>query len=291
MYVAGDFRISEHSSNQMSMYTAIRGNWLPDVEQQLRNVITKIIDSERQFWNDFSDSFYLVTVIPWHNHGYGGTGLTNSFCMFMNEKQIINPGVIWTISHETFHHWFGGKISVDDTIKWLHEGFADYYGMQIPLRSGLISFQEYIDLYNNILNSYYVSRAKNMPNNKICDKFWCDYEVQKLPYQRGNLLAHNWNTQIQKATNNTASLDNAMRDIFKKAQEKQKLTVSLFESIMHSYHITSIKDDIKEYIIDGQTIEPDKEAFGNQCDLIWTQGQNNTKALIPRYKHCNSSDH
>lgn len=284
IYIAGDFRSTPHGHTDTPVYIAIRGNWLPEVENKFRDTLARIIQAEREFWNDFDDPYYLVTIIPWDEIGHGGTGLTNSYCLFMNEKKEINPSVIWTISHENFHHWLGHKIKIYDNIKWFHEGFTDYYGMQIALRAKLISFTEYVDLYNNILYAYYTSHARNLPNNKICDNFWCDYEVQKLPYQRGNILAHNWNAEIKTKTNNTASLDNVMLDIFKKVKEKQHFTISLFQAIMRSYHINTIEQDIQKYNTEGHTITPSPEAFGNQCTLIWTPDKEDQKLLIPSYK-------
>ncbi|MGI9545086.1 MAG: hypothetical protein ACR2MX_17625, partial [Cyclobacteriaceae bacterium] len=62
-FVGGDFRVHPFEINQQQAALALRGNWnFPD--SVLVEKLERIITIQRDFWNDHSDDYYSVTLIP-----------------------------------------------------------------------------------------------------------------------------------------------------------------------------------------------------------------------------------
>jgi predicted metalloprotease with PDZ domain len=104
-----------------------------------------------------------------------------------------------------------------ESLYWFSEGFTDYYTSLLLLRAGLITSDDYVADYNSVLKNYYTSPFRNHSNKQILIDRLSNYDAQRQPYQRGNLLAHNWNAQIRAVTGGKYSLDDVMRDLFKSA--------------------------------------------------------------------------
>jgi len=273
IYVGGDFRIHQFTCENNPIFVAIRGEHDFD-DAQLIELAQKIIPSQRNFWNDHNFPYFLITTIPMDaKHSIGGSGLENAFSIFLGKTYNIMQKLTYLLSHEHFHTWNGRKIKREEPerlVCWFSEGFTDYYAALLNLRSGLISFEEYIENYNFCLYKYFTSKAKNRPNTEILEKYWQDEEINKLPYQRGQILAHNWNVLFQKESNGKCSIDNVMFDILEQAQTNNRLfSAKLFIEIMQKYLPQSIAPDIEKYIDNGETIIPLENAFGDQCTLEW----------------------
>jgi predicted metalloprotease with PDZ domain len=55
------------------------------------------------------------------------------------------------LNHEMMHEWTGGKIQnkAGELNYWFSEGFADYYAFKNRLRSKELSFDQWLQDFNN----------------------------------------------------------------------------------------------------------------------------------------------
>lgn len=288
IYVAGDFQINKFLYKENPVYTATRGNW-PFQTKKLESLLETIIKTERNFWNDYDFPFFLVTTIPIEeNNSIMGTCLHNSFVTFLGPQKSPLKKLAHNFSHEHFHTWNGKKIrkqSPEKLMYWFSEGFTDYYAFLLNLRSGLISLEEYIEEYNDRLYYLYTSPVKNKPNNTLLKNMWNNqknlfsylYQFQKLPYLRGQVLAHHWNAKIKKKTAEKYSLDNVMLDILHQATKNNKvISAQLFDELIKKYLPSGVIDDIEKYINKGKTIIFDRNSLGPCCTLVWNKVKNIT---------------
>jgi predicted metalloprotease with PDZ domain len=173
---------------------------------------------------------------------------------------------LWLYFHELFHIWNGGKLrrtEPDALLYWFSEGITNYFARILELGSGVSSLRDYIDDYNEAISSYYNSSARTEPNSRILKDFWNNPEIEKLPYQRGDMLAHRWNLMIRKANGANSSLDRSMRDVVSTAQSRrEKLSVSLWTQVISKDLKEGVLSDINRFIDQGELIAPDDGALG-----------------------------
>lgn len=76
----------------------------------------------------------------------------------------------------------------------------------------------YVDSINSTLRQYHLSPAKNATDDAVAKGFWSDRAIERVPCQRGHLLALMWNDRT-RAQGKGASIDNFMRDLFVAARD------------------------------------------------------------------------
>lgn len=268
IYVGGDYRISETQIKNSPLYVAIRGEWtFKDAE--LDELASSIVEYQRNFFDDHTFKTFLITVTP---NGEvccstGGTGLTNSFATFVPNDFKLDANAKMLLSHELFHTWNGRKIHREEPeqlVYWFSEGFTDYYSRILLLRSGKLTIPEFLEDYNReTLYNYYTSSKINASNQKILKDFWNNYEIEKLPYQRGAILAFKWNQMIKNSTQGKHSLDDVFRDLFKESQTVGTVVSSKnINRLTQKYLSKGISADLKSFIEEGGTIIPGNYDLG-----------------------------
>ncbi|MFC1845545.1 hypothetical protein ACFLX2_00280 [Candidatus Dependentiae bacterium] len=277
MYAGGDFEIHKKLIQGKPLYIGIRGSWRSPqndlTKKDFIDLTEKIVHEERSFWNDFNYPYFFVLLIPSESEtSFWGTGLYNGFCLTWKNRVFNREATAFILAHELFHNWVGsnGKIKMGQAeYYWFSEGFTDYYAALILLRIGIISFENYVKRYNNVLFNYFTSPARNYPSKKAIELRHTSWRIEKLPHYQGNIIAQEWNTNIKAKSNGKYSLDNIMLDL-KNAARGADLALSfnsLLEQVSKKYLKKEVLADIKKYIIDGQTIQPTTNALGPCCSL------------------------
>lgn len=211
IWMAGNLRMRETVVNDRTVAVAMYGSWTFDEREVLRLVRT-IIQTERDFFDDHEFPFFLVTVLGiGGDNDQGGTGRVNSFALFLSDDREIDLRMKRLLAHEIFHTWNGDRTereSPEGLVYWFTEGFADYYARRFLLRSGLITPREYLDDVNANAKEYFSSSMRTLPNQALVDGTSGGRELQRMPYRRGDLLAHQL---AVLADENGHSLDTAVR--------------------------------------------------------------------------------
>lgn len=266
VHTGGDFKIVKKKINDKPLYFAVRGKWQFNLEQ-FCDIASNIIYEERRFWNDFDFPYFLITVLPMDGgNDQGGTGRVNSFALFLSDDRNIDFRLKRLIAHEMFHSWIGEKIifsQPEELCYWFKEGFTDYYARLTLLRSGIIALDEYVEDYNRVLKQYFTSSARTEKNEVLINDFWKNNDIMKLPYQRGDIIAHNLNAAIVKNSNSQKSLDDFMLDIYKRSRE-EKLEVSngSLSALIRHYAGESTLSEIMSVLNSAAVMKTAPEALG-----------------------------
>lgn len=266
IFLAGDFRIVPFEIHGAPIYFALRGQWkFP--ESELIDLAEKIVTSQREFFRDFDYPFYLISLIPTDSPCCmrGGTGLTQSFAMHASKDLPKSFPFRHLLAHELFHNWNGRKIKrrePEELVYWFSEGFTEYFSRRINLQAGIIDLPEYLKQVNENIVSYSFSPEKNAPNQKILEEFWTNPDISYLPYLRGELIGHYWNTQI-KQRNPQTSLDDFIRDLFQAAVTQGAVVEpQTIADLMLPYLPGGVQTDLSELVDRGDTVPLLQESMG-----------------------------
>lgn len=163
-------------------------------DEQLAQRAQQVVTAQRAFFHEDGPPFFLITAIPLGPKGvqYGGTGLSNSFAIFLAPGYADLPSVTWLLGHELFHSWNGRVIQPDapeELMYWFSEGFTNFYARRLLYRAGLVDLAGFVANLNDEIQEYWLSPVRDAPNQAIKDGFWKSHELERLPYQRGDLIA------------------------------------------------------------------------------------------------------
>ncbi len=255
IYEAGILRLHKIDIDGKVIAISLHGEFDLD-DEEITSSLIKIIKAQRSFFNDLDFPYYSITLISGKKPFFmTGDKLNNSFSMII-PKDIDKRHYFTLFAHENLHNWIGGKIRNNEEEflnYWWSEGFTEYHSRLLLARSEVISFDEFIVECNELIKDYYLSPVLNITNAQIKEDYWENYEVLKLPYNRGFVFAIHLNHLIKK-NNHTKSLDNVLLDLFKAAKQ-EKFSADLFKKIVKTYLPSGIETEIAEYINNGKTIE------------------------------------
>lgn len=271
--VGGDFRVLDAGGG---VRLAIRGDW-PRNDTEWLNSVREIARSERNYWADAAAPF-LVTIlqIPSVRPGatsIGGTGRSDAFAMFAT-RNADAATADQVIAHEMMHSWIpyliGGVPDKDEALAyWLSEGFTDWAAWRALVRGGIWQPEHFLKVFNDTLHKYDSSPVKALRNSDVLQRFWQDPFVQKLPYQRGMLVATRWDSQIYRSTQGRRNFHHVllrMRDLAKHKRERGS-AVALLIRAMRDVANLDIVPDIEKYVDAGEMLPLDTDAFGICAEL------------------------
>lgn len=229
--VAGDFRILRDPASKVRL--AIRGEW-GFTDEQLLSQISGIVATHRQFWDDRATP-YLVTALQLAGaegqYSVGGTALDDAFAFFSTPNGQQNS-IVRMLAHESFHTWMPNQVGnlpqQDQALQyWLSEGFTDFYTARMLVRGGVWTPQQYADDLNEALRAYAQSPARAYTNAQVLTDFWNSRDVQRIPYQRGRLLAMIWDSRLRE---NGHGFDDLVNEMRRRARRGARYAVETFNT-------------------------------------------------------------
>ncbi len=274
IYFGGDYRIKKILVQKYPVNIALRGGDWQFSDEAFFSFVEKLINEERNFWEEYEFPYFLIVLTPFgrgHKNS-GGTSLFQSFDVFFYSDASMNFDFKYLFSHELFHTWNTGKLGVrqspEQLLYWFSEGFTDYYARLLLLRAGLITLEEYVSDYNDKISRYYLSPVREASNQKILEGYWSNDDLGRLPYQRGDVIAHRWNTLIKKKTDGLLSLDDIMRSLFRSAQHSSQVISNelLFERVKQMTGL-DIREDLETFIQEGHLIKISGDELGSCFNL------------------------
>lgn len=258
---------------------AIRGAWAFP-QERLADDIATVIDVQRRFWGKASGP-YFVGVVPLaagSGVSVGGTGKFQGFALY-GTRNADEPMMRRILAHEHTHNWIPfqqGRMpdgAQESRVYWYSEGFTDFYTDRTLLRSGVWKLPDFVQHLNQVLREYDTSPVRTAPNRRIVSDFWTDENVQKLPYERGYLLAFLWDREIRAASRGRSDLDQvmfAMRDRYLAAAPARKTyVVPGFEREIRIVGGVDVRRDVKRFALEGEPIRLPESLFG-QCAKVAT---------------------
>lgn len=271
--VAGDYRVLRGAD--LNVRIAIRGAWT-FADADFANQVSEIIAGQRRFWGDAS-SPYLVTMtqLSAPDPGWisvGGTGLSDAFAFFATPS-APSATITRTLAHEGMHSWIPGLIGGmpeegEQAYYWLSEGFTDFYTGRLLVREGIWNPTEFAADLNEMLAAYAQSPARLEPNSRVLADFWNDPNVQKLPYQRGRLLATIWDGRLRAA--GARNLDEVMLAMRARAHAGDPLKAGQMFPVVIASQGIDVSADIATRIERGAPIHLPEDAFA-PCGRVVTR--------------------
>jgi predicted metalloprotease with PDZ domain len=244
--------------------------------EQMLHTTTRIIAAEREWMQSATITTYqaVLSGSPGLEKEFGiGHAYPSTFIAFLSEQadSATDAVVKHTIAHEVFHTWnFGLKVKYNPVTAsnlYFLEGFTEYCSRKLLLKSGLITQKEYIELFNRSLRRYQTSPYKTVTANSIVLPLAArsyTAPARLIAYWKGDILAHNWNQEIERYTKGKYSFE----DVYRQALQSEGLiTDSSLVALMKPYIGRDVMPDIMGVIRDGQYIEPHPEALGHGVGL------------------------
>ncbi len=239
----------------------------PVLAQDLRTILR----AERGFFGETDHAPYLIaaaTLTREDGEAFSGTGKQDAFGL------TVTPGLSLDqlrpyLAHEFFHAWnptrLGGPESASSRY-WFSEGFTDFYMRRILVREGLITPQAFVDLWNGMLRAYATSPARNLTGEEAGRAFWTDRFAEKLPYQRGALLAALWDERLRAKG---SSLDAVIRAQARTAANKTEKTSAIDLFIAQAAKAgLDVRPDIAAFAERGESIVLPSTAFAPCADVV-----------------------
>lgn len=256
--VGGDFRVIDAGGG---VRLAIRGTW-PTTDADWRERVASIGAAQRAYWGAASEP-YLVTILPVagdpESTSAGGTGRADAFAFFATTNTSIDV-IARILGHEMMHTWIPGRIGGmpehgEERDYWLSEGFTDWASWRVNVGSGAWTPEDFARAFNEALAAYDLSSVRTAPNTRIAEAFWSDADVQKLPYQRGLLIATLWDHRVRTATAGAQNFDDVLLRMQHLARRRPDVTAAQFlPETMRRVAGVEIGVDWTELVAEGRVV-------------------------------------
>ncbi len=281
LYLCGPsdrLRLVEQRIAGQPLLVAVRGRW-PWADTAFATLAARIVRHHREFWGEYDFPHYLISVQPLDEtkESFGGTMITNAFALLVPEPMqpaLDHPAMAFLLAHEHQHTWtptrLGKIVGREERLYWFSEGFTDYYTHLTLRAAGVYSDSAYAATVNEKLESYWRSPRRNDPVDSVVAGFWRDGDLQRLPYQQGELLALYWQAQL---THTGKRLDAVMRALRDEARSNPAtpLTDSSIGAKMRQTTGLDIWKDIRAVVHGGASCPLDSSALGPEYRLSWLE--------------------
>lgn len=271
MFLAGRVRLHDRDIRGGRLRVAIYGDDWGFTDDQMTDLIERVITVEREFVDDFADPYFLVTVVPTgarataKGFGSGGTGLTNCFALSLAPGITAGPGsphqdrIVHLLAHEYFHTWNGGEITIEgaeELAYWFSEGFTDFYASRLLRRAGLIDDTKWGTRLNETLKKFWLSPVATEPATTIQREFWTRREVQELPYARGEVVALMLDEEIRRTSGGARSLDGFFLEVLADARKGEKVSTENLLARVSRWTSDPFAATLRGIVVDGSLPDP-----------------------------------
>jgi predicted metalloprotease with PDZ domain len=271
IFLAGRVRLHEREVRGGRLRVAVYGDDWGFRDEELVDLVQRIVDVEREFVGDFNDPEFLVTVVPTGSEArsgsfsLGGTGLTQCFALFLAPGVAVEPSsphrdaIIRLLAHEYFHTWNGGKIPMDqpeELVYWFSEGFTDFFTTRLLRRAGLIDDTGCTRRLNEMLKKLWLSPVATEPAETIRRDFWTRHEVKQLPYQRGEIAALMLDEEIRQVSDGRRSLDDVFKEILAQAPTGETSETNRLLERFARWTSPEFAQRLRSIVVDGALPSP-----------------------------------
>jgi predicted metalloprotease with PDZ domain len=290
VFLAGRYALRERAIHGRRLVVALPEQGLVGADDAFADLCARIVETQRAFFDDWNYPYYLISAVPTvppdpHSHSMGGTGLVDSFALFLQQgtdlgpQSAIRPQILHVLAHEMFHNWCGHGTPLsqpEQLCYWFSEGFTDFFTRRLLLRAGLTTPEDYARSLELRLREYVRSPRRNCSNEEIRSGFWKDPETGEMPYRRGDLVAARVDFAIRAKTGGRQSLDDFLREAVELGKRGEKLDVETLLARIERWTDPALAAELRKVVDDGATIELPADCFA-PCLAIETRD-------VPRYE-------
>ncbi|MEM5518188.1 hypothetical protein WNY37_14610 [Henriciella sp. AS95] len=268
----GDYRTSVVSGSGREVRLGVRGDWTLSDEQIGLTAQAVLSEAAALFEDDvFKDYFVALLPLPDLPDGSAviGTGLTRSFLLLATQNAEAE-NLTHTIVHEILHEWITRRMGATDEATdpermWFTEGFTEYYTQIVLLKSGLIDLDGFVSNLNDMVEAYLTSPVRETSQSALAAGIWDSDALQRLPYQQGQLLALNWNSEL--AASNSGDLSDVLSGLIDAGDET--LDDDEIQGALRAALGDRFDERYQRHIVNGAVIWPDELALPS---CLITQG-------------------
>ena len=176
LFLAGDIRLESREIHGHPLWVALAGHDWGFTDEAFLDAAERVVLGQRAFFNDFDWPYFLISAIPAGvyepgSHSLGGTGLTQSFGLFLAPRTGLEifpdgGGLPWLLGHELFHLWNGERYHLEEPELlgyWFSEGFTNFYARRLLYRTGVIDLGAFVANLNDEVTRYFTSRVRDEP--------------------------------------------------------------------------------------------------------------------------------
>jgi len=213
------------------------GNPLWDAERA-RDDLARVVEAQQAFWevNPFDREYLFLNLFK---GPFGGLEHDHSTVMMCDPWQMTERAdyIKWLglVSHEFFHSWNVRRLRPAGLARydydremytrelWLAEGLSSYYDNLLLFRAEVVSVNEYLDLLAQEIRNYEITPGRQVRSAERAsfDAWIKQYQPDENSinstvsyYRKGALIGFVTDTEIRRQTDNRASLDTVMRDLY-----------------------------------------------------------------------------
>lgn len=237
---------------------------------EFADLLAATLKEQRAFWRDAGAPF-LVTLGPVQVEegqvSLGGTGRTDGFMLAVSPRAPIEE-LRSLLQHEYFHTWNSRELGGLETGErealgyWFSEGFTDFYTWRLLVRSSRFTPAEWAAAWNAMLAAYASSSLRDRPEVEVGKLHWTNPDSEKIPYQRGALLAAVWDARLRAASGGRTSLDDVLRAQRVEAKRARPVSAALLFPKVAARFGLDAAPDVARHIDRGEPILLPADAFG-----------------------------
>jgi predicted metalloprotease with PDZ domain len=214
----------------------------------------RIVDAHAAFWGNLPyDKYVFINLMT---EAAGGLEHGNSTVLMTSRWRTRERRgyVDWLslVSHEFFHVWNGKRLRPLELgpfayerenytrALWAAEGLTSYYGDLIAARAGVITQEEYLhELSTMIVDLQSTPGRLVQPVEEASFDAWVRHyrQDENTPnttisyYTKGGVIGFLLDLEIRHATSNTQSLDDVMREAYKRFAGARGFTSAEFRAL------------------------------------------------------------
>lgn len=223
---AGNYRAERRVIAGRRVQFIIQGDKWKFTDKQFIDTVSKIIAAQVGYMGFYpaDKENLLVTLTEGTPTSAGGTVVKNVISIYPDAQlPLDDPITLGLITHEHFHVWNNDYLKdagdkQEGYYKWMSEGFTEYYSLLTLYREGIIDAESYTGQINQTLLKYQRNPAAfSATSQMLAENYWKSRDYNRLPYQKGAVVALLFDLQIRKQTSSRKNIDDFMRLLIKKA--------------------------------------------------------------------------
>lgn len=136
--------------------------------------------------------------------------------------------MLTTLPHEMVHVWTTVPDEPFGNMTWFVEGTAEYYGLLLPYRFGLMSRKDALTVLNLRALRYYENPFVDSNDYEPMQRAFGDSELMRVHYGRGFFYLTSVDRDIRRATENKMCLDDLVIKILEYQKSGKEVTNELW---------------------------------------------------------------
>lgn len=221
--------------------------------QSVSDPIARIVEREIALFDRPMTGEYLFLFGRSPQRGLGGSPKTRSMTLYIEPGLVARAGghIHHLIAHEFFHLWNPGEIAAPGELRWVTEGFTDYFAFRVSAELGLISWDEFARTLAERMRGAEENELRG--RSSLVDAGGEAFFGGGLPYDLvygGGLLVGAWLDRSLRRLGDGRTLEGLMRRYLNDpARRGSPPTLETFLALVADYGNAALASRLRELVI------------------------------------------